>query len=142
MSRHSAASFPAAAMPGKASASPPRPRSLNDLSQLTLSPGIGVPRIQASRPGASAVAADLEALIPPRFLTQIPFDRLAHVPRYLKAMLLRLERAAGNAARDAERMRMVAPFAEAIRAFESIAPESDEELRLRQEFRVIRLPHT
>ena len=42
-------------------------------------------------------------------------------------MLLRLERAAGNAARDAERMRLVNPFVEAVRGFESSAPDSDEE---------------
>ena len=124
-----------AAVPGKASSPAPRPRSLNDLSQLTLSPVGGAPRIQASRPGVAAVAADLEDLIPARFLMQIPFERLEHVPRYLKAMLLRLERAAGNAARDAERTRLVAPFVEAIRGFESRTPDSDEEARLREEFR-------
>ncbi|MFO1458694.1 MAG: ATP-dependent RNA helicase HrpA [Verrucomicrobiota bacterium] len=124
-----------AAVPEKSAAAASRPRSLNDLSQLTLHQGGGTPRIQASRPGAAAVAADLDTLIPPNFLTRIPFGRLEQIPRYLKAMLLRLERAAGNAARDAERMRLVNPFVEAVRGFESSAPDSDEELRLREEFR-------
>ncbi|MBL9173839.1 MAG: ATP-dependent RNA helicase HrpA [Verrucomicrobiales bacterium] len=124
-----------AAVSGETPAAASRPRSLTDLSQLTLPRASSTPRDHASRPGAASVAADLQALIPPQFLRRIPFGRLEHVPRYLKAMLLRLERAAGNAARDTERMRQVAPFVEAVRGFDSTAPESDEELRLREEFR-------
>jgi ATP-dependent helicase HrpA len=58
--------------------------------------------------------AELEALVSPRFLLGIGFDRLAHLPRYLQALLVRAERAALNPAKDAERAQRVQPFAAAL----------------------------
>ena len=45
--------------------------------------------------------AQLEALVYPGFLSATPWDRLPHLPRYLKAMILRLEKYPGNPERDA-----------------------------------------
>jgi ATP-dependent helicase HrpA len=41
--------------------------------------------------------------VPSRFLERIAYDRLAHLPRYLKALLIRAERAALNPAKNQER---------------------------------------
>ncbi|MCX7897023.1 MAG: ATP-dependent RNA helicase HrpA [Rhodocyclaceae bacterium] len=51
-----------------------------------------------------AVLADVEAqmaeLLPPRFLTDIPWERLVHLPRYLKAIELRCEKLREDPQRD------------------------------------------
>ncbi|MBL9201837.1 MAG: ATP-dependent RNA helicase HrpA [Opitutaceae bacterium] len=87
-------------------------------------------------PAAPAwVAADLAALVPADFLRVTPYARLAHVPRYLKAMKVRAERARKNPAKDAERVAQLAPYAAA--AAKLRATEGGEALRwLVEEFRV------
>ena len=57
---------------------------------------------------------ELTALVPPRFLDGIPFERLAHVPRYLQALMVRAERAAVHPVRDKEKWGQVEPFARAV----------------------------
>jgi ATP-dependent helicase HrpA len=59
--------------------------------------------------------ADLEALVPPRFLEATPLERLTHLPRYLKAMLVRAERAALSPAKDQEKARRVKPYLDALK---------------------------
>src|SRR5690606_5145370 len=56
----------------------------------------------------------LAALLPSDFLVRIPYERLAHVPRYLRAMQLRAGRWRQNPAKDAERARQIAPYVAAI----------------------------
>jgi ATP-dependent helicase HrpA len=82
-----------------------------------------------------ALAADLTALVSADFLRTTPYARLAHFPRYLKAMKLRAERARKNPAKDAERQAQVAAYTAAIRR---LPPgEGAEALRwLVEEFRV------
>ncbi len=53
---------------------------------------------------------DLAALLPPDFLRTTPYAQLAHLPRYLKAMRLRAERAKKNPAKDAERAAQLRPY--------------------------------
>ncbi len=59
--------------------------------------------------GHDAVVADiraqLDALLTPRFLTEVPFERLTHFARYFKAAALRLDKLKNNPARDATLMR-------------------------------------
>ena len=62
----------------------------------------------------ASMARDLEALVPADFLRQTPFAQLAHLPRYLKAMKLRPERARKNPAKDAERAAQLAPYVAAV----------------------------
>ncbi|QID18956.1 ATP-dependent RNA helicase HrpA [Nitrogeniibacter mangrovi] len=66
-----------------------------------------------------AVAADLraqlDALIVPRFLTVVPYERLSHYPRYLKAAGLRLDKLRNNPDRDAQ---LMADWQALHRAFE------------------------
>jgi ATP-dependent helicase HrpA len=57
----------------------------------------------------------LAALLPPDFLRVIPYARLAHVPRYLRAALVRAERARRQPARDAERLARLEPLLRAWR---------------------------
>jgi ATP-dependent helicase HrpA len=50
------------------------------------------------------IAAQLAALLPKGFVGATPFERLSHLPRYLKAASLRLDKARADAARDARLM--------------------------------------
>jgi HrpA-like RNA helicase len=110
-----------------ATAPAPRPRTLNDLSQL------GSP----AKPAASKhpLALELHGLLPPRFLEQISFERLKEIPRYLKALLTRLERATLNPQKDAERAAQLVPYAQVVAGF-AAKPSSVPEVRaLQEEFR-------
>ena len=77
---------------------------------------------------------DLARLVPPDFLAHTPHDRLEHLPRYLKAMRQRGERAWLSPAKDAERARLLVPF----RDWKSQVPEANfEAFRwMLEEFRV------
>ncbi|HEY8354806.1 MAG TPA: ATP-dependent RNA helicase HrpA [Methylophilaceae bacterium] len=46
------------------------------------------------------VEGQLAELLPRHFMTETPWDRLQHLPRYLKAMQLRLDKYPGNSERD------------------------------------------
>jgi ATP-dependent helicase HrpA len=81
------------------------------------------------------LTSELIALLPPRFLEEISFDRLPHVPRYLKALLTRLERAALNPGKDQERARQLAPYQNAWQQLQAAPPRSTEARQAMQEFR-------
>ncbi len=53
---------------------------------------------------------DLAALVPKDFLRVTPYERLAHFPRYLKAMKLRADRWKQNQLKDAERAKQLVVF--------------------------------
>jgi ATP-dependent helicase HrpA len=85
--------------------------------------------------GYATIAADLAALMPKNFLEMISLDQLVHLPRYLKAMLTRFERAAQNPLKDQERGRQLAPYVEALRAVQP-GPNTSPEARAKvEEFR-------
>lgn len=122
-------------------AAAPRPKAAKDFSQLdqlVLKPTPGSP----PAPGRSPLFQELEQLVPRRFPEFIPPDRLVHLPRYLKALLLRLERAAQNPPKDLERQRQVDPFWAAWKRLKSKSDDpalgsSLEEFRwLIEEFKV------
>ena len=77
----------------------------------------------------------LDALLPKQFLNVIPFEQLQHIPRYLKAILVRAERAALNPAKDQEKARRVLPYAEALQKIRSVDFGSDPTQRRFAEFR-------
>ena len=54
---------------------------------------------------------DLQRLLPPDFLAKTPPAQLPHLPRYLKAMLIRGERAHLNPAKDADKYQAIAQYA-------------------------------
>jgi ATP-dependent RNA helicase HrpA len=107
---------------------------LSDLKSIPLG-GTAVPAAVEIASGAATLANDLEALLPKRFLEVIPFEQLRHIPRYLKAMLVRAERAAWSPLKDQERARRLAPYRAALRQFQSANLESYSARRSVQEFR-------
>jgi ATP-dependent helicase HrpA len=58
---------------------------------------------------AADAAAQLQRLMPKRFLSSSPYLQLQHFPRYLKAITARLEKWRADPARDAARMAELKP---------------------------------
>ncbi|MBL9187160.1 MAG: ATP-dependent RNA helicase HrpA [Opitutaceae bacterium] len=91
--------------------------------------------LQVMAEAPASLAADLGALLPADFLRVTPYARLAHFPRYLKAMKIRAERARKNPAKDAERTAQIAPYLAAVAR--ARGRDGGEALRwLVEEFRV------
>jgi len=104
----------------------PRMQSLSSLAQL------GTP--VAARP-ANPLASELASLMSSRFLERIAYDRLTHLSRYLKALLIRSERAALNPARNQERIRQLAPYQEALKQLQAQPARSPAAQRQIEAFR-------
>jgi len=100
---------------------------LSDLGQLALPKRIS--------PSAQMMLAELAVLLPGDFLSRISFDRLPQVPRYMKAISTRGERAAVNPLKDQERARRLAPFLDALAQFQSSRANSTEGPGKLDEFR-------
>jgi len=91
-------------------------------------------KILASPKRYSGMDEDAARLVPPDFLARTPHDRLPHLPRYLKAILVRAERAALHPAKDAAKALLLQPFAGWERA---VPLENREAFRwLLEEYRV------
>ena len=56
------------------------------------------------------IAAQLARLVPKRFLAATPWPQLAHLPRYLKAIVMRLDKLRADPARDAQRLAELRPI--------------------------------
>ena len=56
------------------------------------------------------IVAQIEKLVPKRFLLHTPYTQLAHFPRYFKAMVMRMDKLRNDAARDAQMMRDMQPL--------------------------------
>ena len=67
---------------------------------------------------------DVERLVPAGFLERVPFERLADLRRYLKAGQTRAERFAFSPARDEEKARQVAPYAQALDRLQATGAEA------------------
>ena len=89
----------------------PRSQTLSSLGQLSAKPA----PVRAAHP----LASELASLISSRFLDRLAYDRLTHLPRYLKALLIRAERAALNPAKDQERARQLAPYVAALKELQA-----------------------
>jgi ATP-dependent helicase HrpA len=74
--------------------------------------------------------AELDALVPPQFLLRIPFERLAQLPRYLKALQVRAERASVNRVKDVEKALRVKPYTDALSQFQRSAGKDREAAEL------------
>jgi ATP-dependent helicase HrpA len=94
------------------------PAVLNDLKQLRTG------RPSASATGLAFLRQELDSLVPPRFLENVSFERLEHYPRYLKALLIRADRALLNPVKDQEKSRQIAPFLQALPGLEKKAAQS------------------
>ncbi|MFP4068805.1 MAG: ATP-dependent RNA helicase HrpA, partial [Opitutales bacterium] len=64
--------------------------------------------------------AQLESLVPPDLFDAYEFDELPHLARYLKAMVLRAERAKTDVRRDLEKSQRVAPFEAMLQKLEAL----------------------
>ncbi len=81
------------------------------------------------------VRSELDELLPKAFLAKIRFQRLQHLPRYLRAMLVRAERARVNAPKDREKAAQIAPFQKKLAELQkraAVAPELADQI---EEFR-------
>ncbi|MBL0147606.1 MAG: ATP-dependent RNA helicase HrpA [Ideonella sp.] len=70
-------------------------------------------KLKDSRPAkevADDVAAQLQRLVPKRFLTETPWPQLQHFARYLKAITARLDKLRADPARDAQRLAELRPL--------------------------------
>jgi ATP-dependent helicase HrpA len=64
---------------------------------------------KASGEMATDIAQQLQRLVPKRFLLATPYAQLAHFPRYLKAVQLRIDKARTDPARDATKLTELRP---------------------------------
>jgi ATP-dependent helicase HrpA len=78
-------------------------------------PQLEAPLMGWARGNLDDLHAQLRGLIHPGFLRETPADALAQLPRYLKAMTLRAERAKRDPAKDQSRMLELKPFVDALR---------------------------
>ena len=65
---------------------------------------------RAPKEVADDVAAQLARLVPKRFVAQTPWAQLAHLPRYLKGVAMRLDKYRADPARDAARLAELRPL--------------------------------
>jgi ATP-dependent helicase HrpA len=105
---------------------PPRSQTLSSLGQLG-----SAATIRAANP----LADELASLVPSRFLERIEYDRLSHLPRYLKGLLIRAERAALNPVKNQDRIRQLAPYQGALKKLQAQPARSPEALRQIETFR-------
>jgi len=59
---------------------------------------------------AEDIGEQLAHLVPKRFLVETPWPQLAHLPRYLKAVTMRLDKLRSDPARDAQRLAELRPI--------------------------------
>lgn len=59
---------------------------------------------------ADDAQAQLQRLVPKRFVVSTPYAQLQHLPRYLKAVVLRLDKLRADPARDAQRLAELRPL--------------------------------
>ncbi len=89
-----------------------------------------------ARANLDDMRAQLDALVAPGFLRDVPAAALAHYPRYLKALSLRAERAQRDPTRDQVRLLELRPFLAGLRAADPGDPDAQalrwdlEELRV------------
>jgi ATP-dependent helicase HrpA len=101
---------------------------ISDFSQLTIA-------TKETLKPANIWAAELEALLPRRFLETIPFDRLTHLPRYLKALATRMERASLNPLKDKERAQQLETYLAALKTADANPLRSAEAKQQLETFR-------
>ena len=103
-----------------------KPRVISDLRQLGAVP-VAAP--------ANRQSPELQQLLPPNFLAVVPYTQIPQFPRYLKALLMRLERAALNPVKDQERARQLAPFLDALQKHLASPPSTPEGRQRLDEYR-------
>ena len=106
-------------------------------AQADLKPWLQPPLMGFARASYDDLREQLDSLLTPGFLRELPTSRLAHYPRYLKAMRLRAERLRQDPAKDQQRLLQVLPFWRDYLKHRAAGTEGLEELRwLIEEWRV------
>jgi ATP-dependent helicase HrpA len=106
-------------------------------AQADLKPWLEPPLVGFARASYDDLREQLDALLAPGFARELPNARLAHYPRYLKAMRLRAERLRQDPAKDQQRMLQVLPYwREYLRHRAGDRAELDELRWLIEEWRV------
>ncbi|MGZ8256658.1 MAG: ATP-dependent RNA helicase HrpA, partial [Gallionella sp.] len=98
-----------------------------------------LPALKIHPQAAADIRAQLDFLVHKRFVEATPVERLQHLPRYLKAIQLRIEKLRSNPARDAQCMAQMQPLLQALQKLRSshhADPRLDEFAYLLQELRV------
>ncbi|HEX5338077.1 MAG TPA: ATP-dependent RNA helicase HrpA [Gallionella sp.] len=100
-----------------------------------------LPQIKSNAQANQDIRAQLEWLLHKRFIADTPYERLQHVPRYLKAISLRIEKLRSNPARDAQCMGQMQPLLQAWQKLRQAQqgkpdPRVDEFAWMMQELRV------
>jgi ATP-dependent helicase HrpA len=100
-----------------------------------------LPQLKSNAQANQDVRAQLEWLLHKRFIADTPYERLQHVPRYLKGINLRIEKLRSNPARDAQCMAQMQPLTQAWQKLRQAQqgnsdPRVDEFAWLMQELRV------
>jgi ATP-dependent helicase HrpA len=100
-----------------------------------------LPQLKVHVQAASDIRAQLEWLVGKRFIANTPYERLQHLPRYLKALNLRIEKLRGNPARDVQCMAQLQPLSQALQKLRqspqgNADPRVEEFAWLMQELRV------
>ena len=111
-------------------------RSTLHAPRLTSLAQLGAPsRTTQHAPRPHPLDAELASLVSSRFLERTTYERLNHLPRYLKALLIRAERAALNPAKDQERLRQLAPYQDALKQLQAQPQRSPKAQRQLEAFR-------
>ncbi|SFK70500.1 ATP-dependent helicase HrpA [Rhodanobacter glycinis] len=106
-------------------------------AQAELKPWLEPPLIGFARASYDDLREQLDVLLAPGLLRELPPARLAHLPRYLKAMRLRAERLRQDPAKDQQRMLQVMPYWREYLQHRAAGDEGLDELRwLIEEWRV------
>jgi ATP-dependent helicase HrpA len=98
-----------------------------------------LPQLKSHNQANADIKAQLEWLLNKHFIAATPYERLQHVPRYLKAISLRIEKLRSNPARDAQCMAQLQPLLQALQKIRQSGmndPRVDEFAWLLQELRV------
>jgi ATP-dependent helicase HrpA len=106
-------------------------------AQADMKPWLQPPLIGFARASYDDLHEQLDGLLAPGFLRELSTVRLAHFPRYLKAMRLRAERLRQDPAKDQQRMLQVLPYWREYLNHRAAGDDGLDELRwLIEEWRV------
>jgi len=94
-----------------------RARTLSSLNQLGAPAAVAAPH---------PLYDEVMNLAGRRFLERLNYERLGEIPRYLKALLLRIERSTVNPAKHQERLRQLAPYLTELAKFQAAPGRSAE----------------
>lgn len=116
-------------------------RLLTEVATIAGTIPLKLKRMSQEKTLCEDVTRELEGLFPPHFLLSAPLNQLMHYPRYLKAIVYRLEHFSDDPERDASRQaqieRLALPWQRAVAARRGQPDEHLEEFRwMLEELRV------